>query len=441
MPDQSFLSWPFFEARHRELARASSRLGCRSSSRTVDHDDVDAACRDLVARARPRRLARGTARRRTSATRALDVRTLALIRETLARHAGLADFAFAMQGLGAGPISLFGSAEQRAAWLPQTRAGKAIAAFALTEPESGSDVANIATTAPPRRRRLGARRREDLDLQRRHRRRLRRVRAHRRSARRRGLSAFIVRGDNPGLTIAERIEVIAPHPLARLRFDGLPRCRRRADRRAGRRLQDRDGDARRVPHHGRRRGARLCPPRARRDASSAPRTRELFGAPLAELQMVQGHIADMALEVDAAALLVYRAAWTKDTGAARVTREAAMAKLYATEAAQRVIDTAVQLHGGDGVRSGHPVETLYREIRALRIYEGASDVQKVVIARAVLAGDGGSDMSDNAVRLGPSAHVDTFTRDNLPPSDQWPEICCSTGRNSSIPSTSMPASS
>ena len=199
-----------------------------------------------------------------------------------------------------------------------------------------------------------------------------------------GLSAFIVPGNKPGLVIAERLHVIAPHPLARIEFKA---CRVPATALIG---EPGDGfkiamatlDVFRSTVGAAALGfARRALDETTRRASA----RNLFGAPLADLQMVQGHLADMALDIDASALLVYRAAWAKDMGALRVTREAAMAKLYATEAAQRVIDAAVQLHGGDGVRSGHPVETLYREIRALRIYEGASDVQRVVIARAVLA--------------------------------------------------------
>jgi len=293
-----------------------------------------------------------------------------------------------MQGLGAGPISLFGTAAQKAQWLPETRSGAAIAAFALSEPASGSDVANISTTA--RRDRDGftldgektwisnggiadlyvvfARTGE--------------------AAGAKGLSAFIVRGDNPGLSIAERIEVIAPHPLARLAFTNCHVGAADLIGAAG------DGfkvamatlDVFRTSVGA---AALGFARRALAETLKRAKSRELFGAPLSELQMVQGHIADMALEVDAAALLVYRAAWTKDAGAGRVTREAAMAKLYATEAAQRVIDAAVQIHGGDGVRAGHPVETLYREIRALRIYEGASDVQKIIIARSALSSAAG----------------------------------------------------
>lgn len=383
MPDQSFLDWPFFEPRHRDLARA---LDAWAGGRLhVDSADVDAECRRLVELLGQDGWLEHSAPDPDSATPApLDVRTLCLIRETLARHDGLADFAFAMQGLGAGAISLFGSPEQRR-WLARTRRGEAIAAFALTEPASGSDVANIATTA----RRDGngyvvdgektwisnggiadfyvlfARTGEAPGAK--------------------GLSAFLMPADTAGLEVAERLEVIAPHPLARLTLTDafLP-----ADAMIGR-----PGDGFRIAmsvldvFRATVGAAALGFARRALDESlDRVRRRELFGAPLAELQMVQGHLADMALDVDAAALLVYRAAWTKDIGAARVSREASMAKLFATESAQRVIDAAVQLHGGDGVRSGTIVERLYREIRALRIYEGASDVQKVVIARQTLGG-------------------------------------------------------
>jgi acyl-CoA dehydrogenase len=382
MTDRSFLKWPFLESRHREVAERLETWAPANLPET-DDGDVDEACRKLVSVLGRDGWLKFTAPGEGENER-IDVRTLALIRETLARQSGLADFAFAMQGLGAGPISLFGSLEQRNAWLPRTRAGKAIAAFALSEPDSGSDVANIVTAA----RRDGngfildgektwisnggiadfyvvfARTGEAPGA--------------------RGLSAFIVEADNPGLEIAERLHVIAPHPLARLRFD---RCRVApsaliGDAGEGFKIAMTTLDVFRTTVGAAALGfARRALDETLRRAAG----RHLFGAPLAELQMVQGHIADMALEIDAAALLVYRAAWTKDMGAARVTREAAMAKLFATEAAQRVIDAAVQIHGGDGVRSGHPVETLYREIRALRIYEGASDVQKVVIARSALS--------------------------------------------------------
>jgi acyl-CoA dehydrogenase len=307
-----------------------------------------------------------------------------LIRETLARYAGLADFVFAMQGLGAGPISLFGSDEQRARWLPETRSGRAIAAFALSEPASGSDVANMTTTA----HQIGGDYTIDgektwisnggiADVY---------VVFARTGGLpgAKGLSAFIVPADTPGLAVVERIAVSAPHPLARLTFDAVkvPLTARIGAEGDGFRIAMATLDVFRPTV-----GAAALGFSRKALALSLARasSRELFGAPMSALQMVQGHLADMALRVDASALLVYRAAWTKDMGAARVTREAAMAKLYATDAAQEVIDMAVQLHGGDGVRTGHPIETLYREVRALRIYEGASDVQKVVIARQALA--------------------------------------------------------
>ncbi len=380
MHDRTFLSWPFFEERHRKLAEALETWA-QENLVNVDHHDVDAACRTLVTQ-----LGQGgwlTHSAPGYGNETIDVRTLALIRETLARHSGLADFAFAMQGLGAGPISLFGTAAQRDTWLPKTRAGKAIAAFALSEPASGSDVANISTTArldgdhyvlDGEKTWISNGGIADLYV----------VFARTGEAPgARGLSAFIVSGDNPGLSIAERIEVIAPHPLARLAFKN---CRVATSDMVGKpgegfKIAMATLDVFRTTVGA---AALGFARRALAETLKRAANRQLFGAPLAELQMVQGHIADMATEIDAAALLIYRAAWTKDKGAARVTREAAMAKLYATEAAQRVIDAAVQLHGGDGVRSGHPVEMLYREIRALRIYEGASDVQKIVIARSIL---------------------------------------------------------
>jgi acyl-CoA dehydrogenase len=306
------------------------------------------------------------------------------MRETLARHDGLADFAFAMQGLGTGAISLFGTAAQRE-WLKQTRAGTAIPAFALTEPRSGSDVANIETTA----RRDGsdyilegektwisnggiadlyvvfARTGEGPGAK--------------------GISAFVVSADLVGLSIAERIAVIAPHPLARIRLEEarVPASAMIGAPGEGFKIAMATLDVFRTTVGA---AALGFARRALDETTKRARERRLFGAPLSDLQMVQAHIADMALDVDAAALLVYRAAWTKDNGAERVSREAAMAKLFATDRAQDVIDKAVQIHGGDGVRQGHIVENLYREIRALRIYEGASEVQKVIIARQTLSG-------------------------------------------------------
>ncbi len=377
MADTSFLSWPFFEDRHRELAGVLENW-C-GDFLPVDHGDVDEACRSLV-----RALGDGGFLALSGADdgEKLDVRSLCLIRETLARHDGLADFAFAMQGLGMGAVSLFGTPKQRE-WLTRTRAGAAISAFALTEPASGSDVANITTQA-----------RRDVDgfvlngektwisnggiadL----------YTVFARTGEgegAKGLSAFLVPADTPGLEIAERLEVIAPHPLARLKFTDmrLPADAIIGAPGAGFRIAMSVLDIFRATVGA---AALGFARRAFDESLKRVRERELFGAPLSELQMVQGHLADMALGVDASALLIYRSAWTKDMGAPRVTREASMAKLHATETAQQIIDQAVQLHGGDGVRKGCIVESLYREIRALRIYEGASDVQKVVIARQAL---------------------------------------------------------
>lgn len=378
MADRSFLDWPFFEPRHKALAQ---ELDAWCADLSVDHSDVDAACRRLVADLG----ASGWLRHSGAKTgEKLDLRTLCLIRETLARHDGLADFAFAMQGLGMGAVSLFGTQEQQAR-LDDTRAGRSISAFALTEPGSGSDVANIATTAVRdgadyilngEKTYISNGGIADLYV----------VFARTgETPGAKGLSAFLVPAETPGFEIVSRIDVIAPHPLAHIRFNDMrvPASMLIGNPGEGFKIVMSVLDVFRSSVGA---AALGFARRALDEALSRVTSRTLFGAPLADLQLVQGHIADMALEVDAAALLIYRAAWTKDGGAARITREAAMAKLHATEAAQRVIDAAVQIHGGDGVRHGMAVERLYREIRALRIYEGASDVQRIVIARATLAG-------------------------------------------------------
>lgn len=382
MADKSFLNWPFFEDRHRALS-SDLEAWCAANLGGLDHADTDATCRSLVAQLGEAGFLTHSAVD-PQADAPLDVRSLCLIRETLARHDGLADFSFAMQGLGTGAISLFGTPEQKAEWLSQTRVGKAISAFALTEPQSGSDVANSTMTATRDGDEyilngektwisnggiadvytLFARTGEGPGAK--------------------GLSAFVVPAGRPGFEVVERLETIAPHPLATLRFSD---CRIPASAMLG------------APGQGFRIAMSVLDVfrstvaaaalgfarRALDEALARVSSRQVQGAPLFELQMVQGHIADMAMDVDAAALLVYRAAWTKDMGAPRVTREAAMAKLFSTDQAQKVIDKAVQLHGGDGVKSGEMVESLYREIRALRIYEGASDVQRVVIARQAMA--------------------------------------------------------
>jgi acyl-CoA dehydrogenase len=378
------LAWPFFEPAHRDFARTLGEWADATMS-GLPYDAVDAACR-----ARVRALGEaGFLKAVVPAEHGglfprLDVRTLCLAREILAWRDGLADFAFAMQGLGSGAITLYGSDENKARYLPAVRDGRAIAAFALSEPEAGSDVAALATTARPDgpgHVRLDGRKTwisnggiADFYV------------VFARSGEgpgARGLSAFVVDADTPGLTVAERIEVSKPHPLATLDFAGV---RVPVDDRLGR-----PGEGFKVAM------ATLDVFRSSVGAAALgfarrglfemverAAGRKLFGAPLADLQLTQAAIADSATEVDASALLVYRAAWHKDQGAPRVTREAAMAKMFATEAAQRVIDRAVQVHGGLGVTRGVKVEELYREIRALRIYEGATEVQKLVIARETM---------------------------------------------------------
>lgn len=376
---QETLSWPFFEPRHKNLAARIEDFAPTATELT-DHHDVDGSCRALVKALG----AAGLLNHTVPLDGPLDVRTLCLARDGLARVSGLADFAFAMQGLGAGPISIAGTDAQRAAYLPRVARGEAIAAFALTEPKSGSDVAAMDTTATVEGDSVVLNGEKtwisnggiaDFYV----------VFARTGEAPgAKGLSAFIVDADTPGLHIAERLEVMAPHPLARLTFDNcrVPLANRVGEAGRGFGLAMATLDIFRSTVGA----AALGFARAALDATLArAHGRHLFGAPLGDLPLAQASIAEMALGVDAAALLVYRAAWTKDQGAKRVTREASMAKLFATETAQQVIDKAVQLHGGDGVRSGTKVEELYREIRALRIYEGASEVQKIVIARAALA--------------------------------------------------------
>jgi acyl-CoA dehydrogenase len=383
MPDLTHLMWPFFSDAHRDFAQGLNAWA-QSGLPEVDHEDVDGSCRRLVR-------ALGAAGWLKAVVPAafggredhLDVRTLCLAREILSWHDSLADFAFAMQGLGTGSISLYGSEELKGKYLPAVRDGRHIAAFALSEPEAGSDVGALATTATPDGHHIRldgektwisnggiadhyvvfARSGEAPGA--------------------RGLSAFVVDGDSQGLSVVERIAVIAPHPLATLRFDG---CRVPATHRLGRPGEGFKVAMATLDIFRSTVGAAALglARRAQDEALGRATTRTLFGAPLGNLQLTQGALADSAAEIDAAALLVFRAAWLKDQGAARITRESSIAKMYATEMAQRVIDRAVQLFGGHGVRVGVKVEALYREIRALRIYEGATEVQKVVIARDLL---------------------------------------------------------
>ena len=384
MADRAFLDWPFFDDSPSRLA-GELESWCAAELDAEEPRDVDSACRTLV-----RRLGDGGWLRYCvpadygGVRESLDVRSLALIRETLARHSGLADFAFAMQGLGSGAISLFGSEEQKQAYLPPVAAGEKIAAFALTEPISGSDVASMETRADKTGGGyvvngaktyisnggiadfyvLFARTGEAPGAK--------------------GISAFIVAGDADGLDARERIEVIAPHPLATLKFTdmNLPSSALLGERGRGFAHAMATLDVFRTTVGA---AALGFARRALEEATERALTRALGSGTLADNAIVQSMLAEMVLDVEASALLVYRAAWLRDVQGKRNSQEAALAKLQATEGAQRVIDKAVQIFGGLGVTVGVPVESLYREIRALRIYEGASEVQKVVIARKHLA--------------------------------------------------------
>ena len=385
MSDHSFLTWPFFEDKHRALALelenwAETELTEYSST----PEDVDLACRELVLKlAEAGWLDYCVTKEYGGINPSLDVRSLCLIRETLARFSGLADFVFAMQGLGSGTISLFGSAELKQKYLPDVRSGKKIAAFALTEPEAGSDAAALTTTAEQDDASFVLNGEKTLisnggiaDYY--------TVFAKTGEAPgTHGISAFVVDSDTAGLEINERIEVIAPHPLARIRFN---QCRIPITQQIGV-----GGDGFKMAmatldiFRSTVGAAALGFARhALDEALNRTKSRQMFGAPMSQLQLIQTKLGEISLDIDASSLLIYRAAWTKDNGAERITKEAAMAKLFATEAAQRVIDEAVQIFGGSGVVSGFAVEQLYREIRALRIYEGASEVQKLIIASQTL---------------------------------------------------------
>ena len=386
MSEKSYLGWPFFEDQHRELELSLDRWASEHMATLIadEHHDLDGTCVKLVR-------ALGDAGFTGYAVPAsggghlerLDVRSLCLIRETLGRHSALADFAFAMQGLGSGPISLFGSQAQHEHYLVPVARGEKISAFALSEPNAGSDVAAMSTRA----RREGDHyvlngtktwisnagiadfytvfaRTDDTGGA-------------------KGISCFIVEAGTPGFEVTERIDLVAPHPLGTLEFT---ECRIPANHLVGEEGRG-FGIAMATLDVFRSTVAAAALGMARRaldETLDYSDQREIFGGKLGDMQLVQAKIGEMALGVDASALLVYRAAWTKDCAADRVTREAAMAKYHATETAQQVIDAAVQLHGGKGVTKGYIVESLYRDIRALRIYEGASEVQTTIIARQTL---------------------------------------------------------
>ena len=389
MADMTFLDWPFLEDHHRKLA-TDLDAWCKSTLLPVVedhslHDDLDASCRKLLNMLGEAGYTRYAVPKAYGGFHEnLDVRSLCIIRMTLAYYSGLADFVFAMQGLGSGTISLLGSDTTKAHYLTGVGEGRLAAAFALTEPESGSDVAKTRSTATldgdsyiingtktfisnggiADQYVVFARTGEGEGA--------------------RGLSAFVVDADTQGFEVVERINVIAPHPLATIRFND---CRIPARNLLGKSGGGFKGAMATLDIFRSTVGAAALgfARRALDEATDRAQSRTLFDAPLHNLQLVQAMIGESALDIDASALLIFRAAWAKDNGQARVTREAAMAKLFATDQAQKVIDKSVQIFGGMGVVQGVKVEELYRDIRALRIYEGASEVQKVVIARSHLA--------------------------------------------------------
>lgn len=391
MYDTSYLQWPFFEAHHAHLAQALDEWATHHVPQHHEAD-VDAACRALV-----RSLGQGGWLRHAvggmaygGAQDTMDTRSICLIRETLGRHSGLADFAFAMQGLGSGAISLAGSPAQKEAYLPRVARGDAIAAFALSEPEAGSDVAAMQCAARVEGEHVVlqgcktwisnggiadfyvvfARSGEAPGA--------------------RGISAFIVDADTPGFSVSERIHVMAPHPLGTLRFDNcrIPLSQRIGAAGEGFKIAMRTLDVFRTSVAA---AALGFARRALAEGLHRATQRKMFNQTLADFQLTQAKLAQMATTIDSSALLVYRAAWQRDQGRP-VTKEAAMAKMVSTEGAQQVIDAAVQLWGGMGVVSEVPVERLYREIRALRIYEGATEVQQLIIARELLRDTGYSSL-------------------------------------------------
>lgn len=390
----SFLNWPFFDARHRDLYTTLATW-CEENSAMISHcqtrGSVDEMCRRFVRQLAAGGITRYCVRSDQGGTLSeFDVRSISIIRETLARFDGLADFAFAMQGLGSGAITLAGSSELQSKYLPKVASGESIAAFALSEAAAGSDVASMQCRA----RRDGEHyvlqgdktwisnggiadfycvfaRTEKPNV---------RVDGTTAAS---GISAFVVDASTPGLSIADRIDLIAPHPMATLSFNEcrIPATHRIGPEGDGFKIAMRTLDIFRTSVAA---AAVGFAQRALEEAIAHTQSRRMFGRHLADFQLTQATLADMATEVDAARLLTYRAAWLRDSGE-RVTKEAAMAKMTATETAQRVIDRALQLFGARGVTLGTSVEKLYREIRALRIYEGATEVQKLIIARELLS--------------------------------------------------------
>ena len=387
MTDTTWLDWPFFDERHPDFARALDAW-CEANLSHIDHSDTDQACRDLVRALGDAGFLQvvvpsGPNGQWGGRWPEIDSRAVCIARETLARHEGLADFAFAMQGLGSGAISIAGSDALRLKYLPRVARGDAIAAFALSEPNAGSDVAAMSCEATldgdhyvinGEKTWISNGGIADFYCV--------FVRTGEAPGAR-GISAFVVVADTPGLTVPERIDVIAPHPLARLKFENcrIPVSQRLGDAGQGFKIAMMTLDIFRASVAA---AALGFARRAIQEGVSRAKSRQMFGGALADLQLTQAALGDMATDIDASALLTYRAAWMRDVRKQRTTREAAMAKMTATESAQRVIDRALQMFGGLGVVSGEPVEKLYREIRALRIYEGATEVQKLIIARELL---------------------------------------------------------
>ncbi|MDH4984250.1 acyl-CoA dehydrogenase family protein [Aminobacter anthyllidis] len=383
-PTRDHLDWPFFADSHRALATELDAFISQGGLGEINHADADGACKKLVAALGRAGILRNCVPAAFGGlSEVIDSRSLCLIRETLAYADGLADFAFAMQGLGTGAISLSGSDELRQAILPKIAQGELISAFALTEPDAGSDVAAMATSA---------RRDSDhyvldgekifisnggiADVY--------TVFARTGEAPgTRGISAFVVYADTPGFSIAERIETIAPHPLARVRFDNcrIPASQLLGTPGEGFKIAMRTLDIFRPSVAA---AALGFARRALDEAVAHAKSRKMFGATLADLPTAQSTLGEMATAIDAAALLTARTAWRRDVQKLPITREAAMAKMTATENAQWVIDQALQMFGGRGVRVGEITERLYREIRALRIYEGATEVQKLIIGRELM---------------------------------------------------------
>ena len=357
--------WPFFEESHRKLAREAEAWSTENLAH-AHGDDADKICKRLV-----QDLGCAGYLRHCVSDKP-DVRSIALLREVFAYHAGLADFSFVMQGLGSGPIGLAGSEALKKRYLPKAASGDAIAAFALSEPDAGSDVQAMSTVAKKKgdawsidgtKTWISNGGIADFYV----------VFAKADE----GISAFVV--DAKEIDASERIDIVAPHPMSTLRLKGA-KGSLLGEAGQGFKLAMRNLDIFRTTVAA---AALGFARRALAEALQRAKDRKMFNQTLSDFQLTQAKLADMATSIEAGALLTYKSAWVKDQGK-RVTRDAAMAKMFATEAAQQVIDDAVQICGGLGVMRGHPVERLYREVRALRIYEGATEVQKLIIARDLL---------------------------------------------------------